>query len=1456
MVILLFIVTLIPGAAFGTPCCDASIIATERLTVQSGATLLGDVIAGTAFIHPDATVDGNLEFNGRDVSWNHRRFKMPFYRSGKRICFGRFHETPVSGEEDIYIPVIPAEAFPVINRMVVIKNGMNEYLAPGAFGDTSVHSRSSIWLRSGTYNFKSLNIGPDVTINFDTGNGPVRINVAGKVLLGSRIHYHINGSGMIVLYGLDDISLFPNQEFPGSLITPFGEVSIMPGVIVEGNVGARSITISSGCRAGSTDTGLFGTMEAVPGNTGPFDLFVVAEDIEPFGSANEGIDDLAGTAGDDYFDGGDGADTIDGFDGNDVIRGGEGNDTLFGGYGSDRMTGGAGEDYIDGGNGDDVVSGGDGDDTLIVSSGRNIINGGNGNDNISGGIDADWICGGGGDDLASGGQGDDTYVYAPGDGNDRFDGGPGADIIGLDRVLTIKGWKITPDGGSRQPLYSYLMFRSTSDTISGVITTPKGETLRFFDVEDILVNYPVMESGRSIPVALPRMNRHLDIQTVVISGLPQSVIVKEGSMPQLDKNGEYFQLLDAKTLLDNTICLDVRPGFFGKLNLKVTAFYKTHRKLHKWSTPLHLYITPTNDTLLFAQSGDFGIDVVNGEAVQGRIPLDIVVNPLLKRNVRITLSGLPSGVSLIRPDGSEILYTDGCAVLAKEDLTGLSLDINGQYESFQINVTLEGSSDCRGVRAVRTIFVPVSNDMYVANNGDTVIRFDGRRSDFTVKRIGNVLEISSIDDPGMITRVNMIVVDHLRFDDGFVSSRDYTTDIDLSSFLNQPLDPNTLILVSDLPAGVIPNNSIPVDKGVYAIPVRDIQNNIISLDHSTTCFSVSGGMHISAYVATDAQMEALNGAARISGYANARLYADAGFDAALTVGPDGVRMGARAYIEAGAVATAGGSVTLGNAVTATGTVTAEAYVSAELEAHFQATDEDFTVEAYAGVQANVSLSADGEVRLAAIPGTSAGAGGAVGASAYAYVDGQGGVHYGDGDYGAEGDMNLGAGVSANAAYYAEGQVAGIGMNGGGGVSAGAAVEFGVGGEFGFSDGTLTVGISGEIQLILGVEIDLSFQIDFNEIADTAELIGEGVIDVAEAIGEGFITVAEAIGEGFITGVEAVAQGFITVAEAIGEGFITGVEAVANGLIDVTSAIANGFITGVEAVANGFMDVTTALTNGFITGVEAVANGFMDVTTALVDGFISGADAVREGFISIGEAALGGFIDASTAIAEGFVDSVEAFEAAGRAVWEAGSDFVDGLGDFGIDVAENIGDFFSDIGDATIICTELYRQGLMEEWVFRADTEFGALLHKTRPDVMTGYYVLARPIVSLMKKSGTFTHIVNFFAKPWSHEMAYRLGAAPKGNLGGAIIMSAGMPLCDIVGKITNGKINVLLLSFTMICLLMFLYYFKMIQKNNKRYIALELTAQGIQKSFVDKINEKLVINKACNGKTGCMHPAG
>lgn len=98
----------------------------------------------------------------------------------------------------------------------------------------------------------------------------------------------------------------------------------------------------------------------------------------------------------------------------DVLQGGPSDEVLIGGLGVDVMLGGDGSDVMIGGT-EDFNSSVDGDN--------------NGSDNR---------------DRAFGGNGDDTFIWAPGDGSDFFDGGPGTDVV----IFGVLGEERDSDGNT------------------------------------------------------------------------------------------------------------------------------------------------------------------------------------------------------------------------------------------------------------------------------------------------------------------------------------------------------------------------------------------------------------------------------------------------------------------------------------------------------------------------------------------------------------------------------------------------------------------------------------------------------------------------------------------------------------------------------------------------------------------------------------------------------------------------------------------------------------------------------------------------------------------------------------------------------------------------------------------------------------------------------------------------
>jgi len=155
------------------------------------------------------------------------------------------------------------------------------------------------------------------------------------------------------------------------------------------------------------------------------------------------VENLIGTAYNDFLTGNSGNNILDGGAGNDYLNGGNGNDTLIGGGGDNSLLAGDGDDLLISGAGADTVSGGNGTDTVSYANSTDWINvdlGANytyygyangdvisGVENLIGSAYNDFLTGDTGNNVISGLAGND-YLHG-GNGSDRLIGGAGADTI-------------------------------------------------------------------------------------------------------------------------------------------------------------------------------------------------------------------------------------------------------------------------------------------------------------------------------------------------------------------------------------------------------------------------------------------------------------------------------------------------------------------------------------------------------------------------------------------------------------------------------------------------------------------------------------------------------------------------------------------------------------------------------------------------------------------------------------------------------------------------------------------------------------------------------------------------------------------------------------------------------------------------------------------------------------------
>lgn len=131
-------------------------------------------------------------------------------------------------------------------------------------------------------------------------------------------------------------------------------------------------------------------------------------------------------------------------------------------------------------------------------------------------------------------------------------------------------------------------------------------------------------------------------------------------------------------------------------------------------------------------------------------------------------------------------------------------------------------------------------------------------------------------------------------------------------------------------------------------------------------------------------------------------------------------------------------------------------------------------------------------------------------------------------------------------------------------------------------------------------------------------------------------------------------------------------------------------------------------------------------------------------------------------------------------------FTNSYGDADTDINDAFtGNDSTDSDGDKIICVELYRQGLLDPVIYRADEQFGRFLRMTNPDALAGYHLWAKPVVKMMQHSELASKVVFFFAKLWAEEMAYRMGAKKEGNFYGNVLMGVGLPICETIGKSIN-----------------------------------------------------------------------
>jgi Ca2+-binding RTX toxin-like protein len=124
------------------------------------------------------------------------------------------------------------------------------------------------------------------------------------------------------------------------------------------------------------------------------------------------IENILGSAYDDYLEDDAGDNILVGGGGNDQLYSSGGNDTLVGGEGGDYLYAAAGVQYLDGGAGNDDVEAYDGSGSVIGGDGNDVLVGAGGDYTLDGGTGDDYLYAVDGNSILTGGRGQDEFDFA------------------------------------------------------------------------------------------------------------------------------------------------------------------------------------------------------------------------------------------------------------------------------------------------------------------------------------------------------------------------------------------------------------------------------------------------------------------------------------------------------------------------------------------------------------------------------------------------------------------------------------------------------------------------------------------------------------------------------------------------------------------------------------------------------------------------------------------------------------------------------------------------------------------------------------------------------------------------------------------------------------------------------------------------------------------------------------
>ncbi|NUO82165.1 right-handed parallel beta-helix repeat-containing protein, partial [candidate division KSB1 bacterium] len=228
------------------------LLADNKIQIKGQKSSIGDIHSNNELLFDVGAPSkhtGNLTTVGKTTIKKYNTINGNVKSGGQLVVE---NNATINGTARGYTPVarvtLPRLSFWASGKNVTVGKHKSLSLAPGYYGDVNVENEATLFLRSGEYFFKSLEVKDQAVLNLDATNGPAKINVAAALQFRKASEmtitpYGDNGSSWVTFHCMGDVTLDENSRILGAVIAPAKKVTLKKSMFFKGSISAKEIIV-------------------------------------------------------------------------------------------------------------------------------------------------------------------------------------------------------------------------------------------------------------------------------------------------------------------------------------------------------------------------------------------------------------------------------------------------------------------------------------------------------------------------------------------------------------------------------------------------------------------------------------------------------------------------------------------------------------------------------------------------------------------------------------------------------------------------------------------------------------------------------------------------------------------------------------------------------------------------------------------------------------------------------------------------------------------------------------------------------------------------------------------------------------------------------------------------------------------------------------------------------------